>query len=67
MNKSFFENLIGVEVNITYKDGNRVSFTDGTIMKIEDDFLVVVNPDCSIAINYEAVQTCRTKANGSKG
>ncbi|GAH30112.1 unnamed protein product [marine sediment metagenome] len=66
MNKEFFKDLLSVEVHITYKDGNRESFTEGTIQKVEDTFIVVVNPDCAIAINFEAVMTCRTKANGVK-
>lgn len=61
MDKSFFKDLLGVEVNITYKDGKKVSYTDGTIEKVEKDFLVVSNVDCAVAIDYGAVITCRTK------
>ncbi len=66
MNKEFFKDLLGVEVHVTYRDGSRESFTEGIIEKVEDDFVVILNPDCAVAINFEAVMSCRTKANGVK-
>lgn len=63
MDKSFFENLIGREVHITYKDGSRESFTDGTVKRADDDIIVIMNSDCVIAVRYESITSCRTKAN----
>ena len=65
MDQAFFKNIIGVEVNVTYKDGNKTSYTDGKVQSVTDKFVVIVNPDCAICVTYESLLTCRTK-NGGK-
>ncbi|MBA7671787.1 hypothetical protein ES703_79950 [subsurface metagenome] len=61
MNRAFFKNIIGVEVNVTYQDGKKVSYVDGKVQSTTKEFVVIVNPDCAVCIRYDSLITCRTK------